>query len=91
MSQKSGFRPKKNFRPNWSKNGRNMAKSCFLGLKWVQKVVLGLEKIFVPIGPKMAKSCFLGLKWVPKVVLGPENFFVPISPKMAEIWSKVVF
>ena len=57
----SGFWPKKFFRPNWSKNGQNMAKSCFLGLKQVKKVVLGLGKIFVPIGPKMANT------W-PKVV-----------------------
>ena len=54
-------------------------------------MVLGLEKIFVPIGPKMAKSCFLGLKWVPKVVLGLEKIFIPIDPKMAKLGPKVVF
>ena len=55
MGPKSGFRPRKNFRPNRSKNGQNMTKSCFLGLKRVPKVVLGPEKIFVPIGPKIAE------------------------------------
>ena len=52
---KSGFRPRKKIQPNRSKNGRNMAKSCFLGLKRVKKVVLGPAKIFIPIGPKMAE------------------------------------
>ena len=53
--QKSGFRPRKIFQPNWSKIDQNTAKSCFLGLKWVPKVVLGPEKNFVPIGPKIAE------------------------------------
>ena len=94
-SPKSGFRPRKNFRPNWSKNGRNMAKSCFLGLKRVQKVVFRPRKFFRPNrsknGQNMAKSCFLSLKQVPKVVLGLVKFFVPIGPKMAKIWPKVDF
>ena len=59
---KSGFRPRKKYQPNWSKNGQNKAKRYFLGLKSVQKVVLGPEKFLDQISQKMAKSCFLGLK-----------------------------
>ena len=51
----SGFWPKKFFRPNWSKNGQNMVKSCFLGLKRVQIVVFGQEIFFDQIGQKMAE------------------------------------
>ena len=57
----SGFWPRGNFRLNWSKNGQNMVKSCFLDLKWEQIVVFGQEKNFSQIGQKMAE------KW-PKVV-----------------------
>ena len=71
-----------------------MAKSCFLGLKRVQKVkkvVLGLEKKFQPNRSKnsrnMAKSCFLGLKMVQKVkkvVLGLEKNFQPNRSKYGQ-------
>jgi len=59
----SGFWPKKFFRPNWSKNGQNMAKSCFLGLKRVQIVVFGPEKFFGQIAQKMAKVWQKTLFW----------------------------
>ena len=51
----SGFWPKIFFRPNWSKNGQNMVKSCFLGLKRVQIVVFGQNFFFDQIGQKMAR------------------------------------
>ena len=51
----SGFWPRKKFRPNWSKNGQIMAKSCFLGLKRVKIVVFGPKFFFGQIGQKMAK------------------------------------
>ena len=59
--QKCGFWPQKKFQPNWSENGRNMAKRCFLGQKNVENVVFGHKKNFSQIGQKMAE------KW-PKVV-----------------------
>ena len=60
--QKCGFWPRKNFQPNRSENGRNLAKRQFLGPKRVKNVVFGPEKIFSQISQKMAE------KW-------PKGFF----------------
>ena len=90
----SGFWPKIFFWPNWSKNGQNMAKSCFPGLKRVQIVVFG-PKYFWPNwsknGRNMVNNCFLGLKRVQIVVFGVEKCFGQIGQKMAKIWLKDPF
>ena len=54
--QKCGFWPQKNFQPNRSKNGRNLAKRQFLGPKRFKNVVFGPEKNFSQIGQKMAET-----------------------------------
>ena len=54
--QKCGFWPPKNFQPNLSKNGQNLAKRLFLGSKRVKNVVFGPEKIFSQISQKMAEK-----------------------------------
>ena len=54
--QKCGFWPQKNFQPNLSKNGQNLAKRLFLGSKRVKNVVFGPEKIFSQISQKMAEK-----------------------------------
>ena len=74
----SGFWPKKKFRPNWSKNGQIMAKSCFLGLKRVQIVVFGQEIFFGKIGqkwPKYGEKLFFRPKKGPNSGFWPRNFF----------------
>ena len=60
--RKCGFWPPKNFQPNWSENGQNLAKRQFPGPKRVKNVVFGPEKIFSQISQKIAE------KW-------PKGFF----------------
>ena len=88
---KSGFRPRKNFRPDRSKNGQNMAKSWFLGLKWVQKVVLGLEIFFVQKWPKYDKKLFSRPKEDPKSGSRPKIFFCPNWSKNVRNMAKSCF
>ena len=71
--QKCGFWPQKNFQPNRSENGRNLAKRLFLGPKRVKNVVFGPEKNFSQIGQKMAK------KW-------PKDFSRPKKGKKCGFW-----
>ena len=54
--QKCGFWPQKNFQPNQSENGQEMANRLFLGPKRVKNVVFGPEKIFSQIGQKMVEK-----------------------------------
>ena len=74
----SGFWPRKKFRPNWSKNGQIMAKSCFLGLKRVQIVVFGQEFFFGKIGQKWPKY-------------GEKLFFRPKKGPNSGFWPRIFF
>ena len=96
MGPKSGFRPRKFFCPNRSKNGRKMAKSCFLGLKRIPKVVLGPKFFFVPIGPKMAEIWQKLISRpkegqnVQRVILSKKFFFGQIGEKFCFLGLKRV-
>ena len=83
--KKCGFWPQKIFQPNWSKNGRKMAKIRYLGPKRFKNVVIGPPKKFSQIGQKMTKIRFLGPKKVKNVVFGPKKIFSQIGQKIAEI------
>ena len=75
----SGFWLAKFFRPNWSKNGQNMVKSWFLGLKRVQIVVFGqnffLAKL-VKKWPKYGKKLFSRPKKGPNSGFWPKIFWL---------------
>ena len=76
--QKCGFWPPKNFQPNLSKNGQNLAKRLFLGSKRVKNVVFGPKKFFSQIGQKMAE------KW-------PKDFSRPKKGKKCGFWPQKNF
>ena len=79
--QKCGFWPRKNFQPNWSKNGQEMAKRLYLGPKRLKNVVFGPKKIFSQIGEKMVEiwphthtlTCKNWLTNLPQSVKGARN------------------
>ena len=89
--QKCGYWPPKNFQPNRSKNGRNLAKRHYLGPKRVKNVVLAQKFFFSQIGQKMAKRHYIGQKTVKNVVFCPPKKIQPNWSKNGQNMAKRCF